>query len=902
MILQDPIWLLLIVPFAVLLWLVKLPSRLLQGLRIAVVVLLILALCRPAILLPSYHGTVVIVADRSASMPADKDLRHEEIARLVQDKMDTQDDLAIVSFGDQPVIEPLNSDVFQGFTSQVNPDGSNLADAINTAMSLIPPEKPGRVLVLTDGRWTGLAPAAVTTTAMSRQIPIDYRFLERPGAMDLAISEIQSPATVNPQESYMINAWVTSPVSQEIAYELRRGNTVISQGRRQVPAGRSRLTFRDRAAEPGTLEYTVSVKADAEDPVMENNAARALVGVRGPKPIVCLTAEADSGLGQLLTNSGVNVRVLTPQQMEYSLERLSNYQGLIIEDLPANDIGTANMNNIAEWVTKTGAGLMMTGGKNAYGPGGYFKSPLEPIMPVSMELRREHRKLSLAIVVALDRSGSMGAPVGLGKTKMDLANLATAEVLNLLSPMDQFGVLAVDSSAHLILDMTDVSEASAHRNKILQIESMGGGIFVYEALSHAAKMVADAEPQTKHIILFSDAADSEQPGAYKELLAECAKSGITVSVIGLGKPTDIDAALLEDVARLGQGRCFFTESATELPRLFAQDTFVVARSSFLEDVTSVDGLPSMLSILGRQYDIAHTVGGYNLCYLREGATQCAVTIDEYQAPVMAAWQSGIGRALCYTPQADGPFTGDLVSWSQIGEFFASMANWVAGRQGELGEDMVLTQQVQNGLCRIELHLDPQRDTQHVLKLPTITSLSGYTAQSPDTQNFQMTYVDADTLAAEFSLQGARTYLSTVEIDGFNPVTLPPVTLPYSPEFKPVDRQRSVDALASIADATGGDERIDVSGIWDDLPAKRQLISLVPWLIVVAAVLFLLEVFQRRTGLLAHLKWDVGIAKKAKGAAVEKAVRPKKKKTKSAAAKTTEPKSDAKPAPEPKAKK
>jgi uncharacterized membrane protein len=111
------------------------------------------------------------------------------------------------------------------------------------------------------------------------------------------------------------------------------------------------------------------------------------------------------------------------------------------------------MENIAQWVTKAGAGLMMTGGKNAYGPGGYFKSPLEPIMPVSMELRREHRKLSLAIAVALDRSGSMGAPVGFGKTKMDLANLATVEVLDMLSAMDQFGVLAVDSSAHLIVDL-----------------------------------------------------------------------------------------------------------------------------------------------------------------------------------------------------------------------------------------------------------------------------------------------------------------------------------------------------------------------------------------------------------------------------------------------------------------
>jgi hypothetical protein len=460
--------------------------------------------------------------------------------------------------------------------------------------------------------------------------------------------------------------------------------------------------------------------------------------------------------------------------------------------------------------------------------------------------------------------------------------------------------LAVDSSAHLIIDLADVSESAAYRSKILQIESMGGGIFVYEALSHAAKMISTAEPQTKHIILFADAADSEEPGNYRQLLAECANAGITVSVIGLGKATDVDAPLLEEIAALGQGRCFFTESAAELPRLFAQDTFVVARSSFLEDPTQVDGLASMLTITGRQFDFTHPVGGYNLCYLRDGATQCAVSIDEYQAPIMAAWQSGIGRTLCYTPQVDGPFTGDIVQWPQIGPFLASMANWVAGNQGDLGDDIVLTQRVQNGVCRIELHLDPQRDAQHVLKLPKVTTLSGYAARSPQTQTYQMGYVDADTLALEFGLQGAKTYLSTVEIDGIEPVTLPPVTLPYSPEFKPIDRSQSATAMAAIAEATGGTERIDVAGIWDALPAKKQFISLVPWLIGVAAVLFLLEVFQRRTGLLAKVRWDIGIAEKLKRSAASVRIKqPTRKKTKSVQTEAGKPEgeSDKTPPPE-----
>ena len=232
------------------------------------------------------------------------------------------------------------------------------------------------------------------------------------------------------------------------------------------------------------------------------------------------------------------------------------------------------MTNLAAWVSQSGGGLMLTGGKDSYGPGGYYKSPLAPIMPVSMELRREHRKLSLAIVVALDRSGSMACPVPGGRAKIDLADLATAEVVNMLGPTDQFGCLAVDSIPHEIVPLSDVVDKGAMRSKILRIDSAGGGIFIYEALAAAAQMILPAKSGTKHIILFSDAADAEEPGDYKPLVAKCVKAGITISVVGLGTEKDCDAELLKDIARRGGGQCMFTNVAQELPRLFAQDTFL----------------------------------------------------------------------------------------------------------------------------------------------------------------------------------------------------------------------------------------------------------------------------------------------------------------------------------------
>ncbi|MGH9940297.1 MAG: VWA domain-containing protein, partial [Blastocatellia bacterium] len=367
-------------------------------------------------------------------------------------------------------------------------------------------------------------------------VAIDYRSLQRSSANDLAVAQIDSPVTVTPGEAFMITAWVKSPSQQEITYELRRGGQILAAGKTNASVGLNRLTFRDLAGEPGAQGYTIRVSGNGADPVPENNSAKVLVGVQGPRPLLVVASSPNSGLARLLSAGGMKVRVEAPEDCDWSLDSLAQYSGVLIENVPAEKITERGMESIASWVSEAGAGLMMTGGKRSYGPGGYFKSPLEPVLPVSMELRLEHRKLALAIVVAMDRSGSMAAPVGGGRTKMDLANLAAVQVLDMLTPMDEFGVVAVDSASHIIVPLNKVDESKSARSRILQVDSGGGGIFVFEALTTAADMLLKAESGTRHIILFADAADSEEPGKYQELLQQCEQAGITVSVIGLGKP------------------------------------------------------------------------------------------------------------------------------------------------------------------------------------------------------------------------------------------------------------------------------------------------------------------------------------------------------------------------------
>ncbi len=848
---EHPGWFLLAIPLAAALWYWRLPSRLLTGLRLAIFALVLLALCGAALRLPSRAGTVVVVADRSASMPADAPQRQAEAIGLLGESRGSHDRLAVVAFGRKAVVELApGGGTFGGFTAEVDPHGSTLAAAVRRAVALVPEGAPGRLLILSDGRHTGSDPGAAAYRAASREVALDYRVLSRPSADDVAILRVDAPRTVTPEESFLIHAWVRSPVRQTLRFDLSRGRTRIASGERTVGTGVTRLTFRTRAGASGTADYAARVETGRPDPVPENNRARVLVGVRGPRPLRLVTKTPAGGLARLLTAGGLNVEPRRPERCGWSVAELSNYAAVLIENVPAGDIGETAMARLAPWVTETGGGLMLTGGERAYGPGGYYKSPLEPVMPVSMELRKEHRKLALAIVVAMDRSGSMAMEASGGRTKMDLANLAAAEVVGLLSEMDEFGCVAVDSAAHVVAPLEAVENKGAVQSRIRSVQSMGGGIYVYEALSAAARMLTGAAAGTRHIILFADAADSEQPGQYKALLEKCAEANITVSVVGLGTPSDPDADLLRDIAKRGQGRCMFTTRPEELPRLFAQDTFVVARSAFLDEVTPVRAAGAMRMLAGRTFADLPAVGGYNLCYLRPEAHLAAVTQDDYEAPLVAAWNAGAGRVLCYTGQADGPYTGPMGTWPEVGNFLTSLAKWTAGSQEELPGGMLLQQDVGDDLCRVALHLDPGRDAQPFEAVPTVSTLRGRLGKTPETHRGRMHWDDPDTLVLDVPLRGDETALSSVRVPGVGRFTLPPVCLPYSAEFKPVAEGRGRDTLERLARATGGVPRADLPLIWDALPSRPQRVPLVPWLLTAAVVLLLAEVLERRTGLLS----------------------------------------------------
>ncbi|MBI4617979.1 MAG: VWA domain-containing protein [Planctomycetes bacterium] len=856
-----PLALLLSIPAAIVAWRLWAGSgegKEILALRLAALLAVVFALAGPSRVRSGNEVDVVFVVDRSRSMPEGSDERalelvsHAEGARLPGCR------LGVVAFGRDVALEqvPTEAGRFPGFEKSLDRDASSLADAIRTALAVAEPGRALRVVLLTDGRPTGASPLYAVPEALERRTPIDYRLLARPADDRVGIVRLDVPGEIEEGGPVLVSAWVRTDGEGRHPYRLWRDGGVIQEGELDLRLGTSRLAFRDRLP-PGAAIHDYELEIDAgEDATPENNRARGVVRAVAPARILHVRAPDGPGhLGEALAGGSSPVDQLPPGRFPAGLDGLDPYRLVVLENVAVEEIGAKRLGLLRAYVERMGGGLLVTGGRRSFGLGGYHKSELDPVLPVSMEMRSQQRKLSMALVLVLDRSGSMAVGVGPGLTKMDLANRGAVAAIDLLSEADEVAVIAVDSTPHLIQPLAPVEDKGEIAERVLSIESMGGGIFVYAGLAAAGDVIADASASTRHVVLFADAADAEEPGDYQALLEKFAEAGITVSVIGLGKSTDQDGAFLEDVAKRGGGRIFFTEEAKDLPRLFSQDTITVSQATFAKEETPGRWLADVHLLGEVPAGPFPAVGGFNVTWPRAGASLAAATDDEDASPLAAFWHRGAGRVGAFTPEADGEFSGGLLGWDGYAPFFRTWARWLAGQEEPAGVSLTLSSEESE--ARLVLEID-RADPATAALLSEEPALLVFRADDPAREPLEvpLVRVGEEIFEARFPLAREGTYLPLARLGGNRVVKAPPVALPYSPEFAPATpggEDQGHELLERLAEATGGAERLamdDLFESWGEETRTRR--SLVPSLALAALLLFFVEIAFRRLQLAQFL--------------------------------------------------
>lgn len=808
--------------------------KLWRPLRLAAVLTTILALCDPRFQRLRNQMDLWVLVDRSASAQEMVDQGIDEWKKLLQNaKPGAADRLRFVDYASE-VVTQNNAETALYPASRGE---TRTALALEDVLALADRDRHTRILAFTDGYSTEPL-GGIAEKLKSLEIPLDFRLLTAPQSVDWRVDRLELPARAQVGEPYVIDVALAGNSDAEIPLVIVRDGQELGKTLVKIAEGKGTFRFTDRLASPGGHRYEVSI-APEKDAFPGNNRFEGWVDIVAGPRVVLLTKYPDDPVAAILRAQGFLVEMHTDAS-QLTVGNLAGAKNVIFNNVPAWEVPIEFLKALDFFVTSQGGGLMMIGGKQSFGAGGYFESPLDPLMPVAMELRSEHRKLAVAMAIVMDRSGSMGMTVASGHTKMALADEGAARGVELLGDQDLVTVYAVDSSAHEVAPLLQVGKSRSELVKRIRgVESTGGGIYVYTGLRAAWESLKKAEYGQRHIILFTDAADSEEPGDYRNLIDDMTKNGATISVIGLGTKADSDAAFIEDIAKRGKGRMFFTEDAANLPNIFAQETVSVARSTFVEEAVSALSTGTWHEIANRDLDWLKQVDGYNLSYVRPGDAAALVSTDEYKAPLVAYGRRGIGRSAAVSFPMGGDFSTKVCAWPKLGDFVQTANRWLMGDPVPPG--IGIRQTLDGSELTLELLYDDEWIERIAANPPRAFFSKGLHAE--ETSELTWERLQPGHFTIRTPVKEGEVIRGAVQL---GKVALPfgPLVLGSSHEWA-FDKER-VNELRAISSSSGGRELLDLSKAWLR-PVHRDYSGILPWLATALLMLILLEALITRTG-------------------------------------------------------
>ncbi|MDR2982840.1 MAG: VWA domain-containing protein, partial [Puniceicoccales bacterium] len=395
-----PEWFLLIPAFIALGWFWR-GLRLYRPLRIICLLVGIVLLAQPEIRKAADGLDVWVLADRSDSASTKLEPNLGEWQTILEKSRGRSDRLHFVDFADEALLrsEGDGTSIFPG-----NKGATRIASAINHTLAKLDPDRPARLLVISDGHSTEPL-GNVAERLIREKIAMDYRLVADDSAGDWRIQDFTVQSRVRDGEAFLLTVNAKGPANTTAPLEIYRDGALLGRSDVVSQGGEARLRFTDRLVGGGAHHYEVRL-LPPDDPILGNNSASAWVEVAGGPRALLVTAYNDDPLIKVLQAQGTEVDVIT-NPGEATVTRLSGAKLVILNNVPAYRLRPDFLDSLAFYITGQGGGLLMGGGKTSYAAGGYFGSPIDDVLPVSMELRQEHRKLAVSMVVALDRSGSM---------------------------------------------------------------------------------------------------------------------------------------------------------------------------------------------------------------------------------------------------------------------------------------------------------------------------------------------------------------------------------------------------------------------------------------------------------------------------------------------------------------
>ncbi len=818
-------------------------------LRLLVALLVVLALAGLRAPAPAKSVATVFVVDLSNSVPADIREGAKSWVRQAMAKAGPDDLAGIVTMGSEPRIElPLGKERDHAEWGDPPPDdGTNIAAALELAADLLPPPNSGplrRIVLLSDGNETlGDAQQALLRPQLR---DVEVAVLSLPQRLnDTAITSLSVPPALREGEPAEFRVAITSPTSQQGTLRvwakggddehlLYEQTVSLTTGANEVPVAVGELPKGSWA-----IHAMLSVDGDSRP---ENNESWATTIVGDPARVLLVEGSPGeaSAVAAALANARIGVDRLRPGQLPARVDQLLPYDSIVLANVPASALQRTQMEALQQFVGDRGHGLVVIGGDHTFGLGDYADTPLEQALPVTVQPPDRDQQASLALVLVIDRSGSMiTSDTGDRRTsRIELAKEGAIQAVETLQDGDQVGVIAFDYNARWISEIRPIhgqADVKAISDRIATIQA-DGGTDIYTALDTAYKGLQNVQARVKHVILLTDG--ESPPAPFPALLNAMRRAGITVSTVGVG--SDAGTQLLQDIARRGQGRYLFTQSARDLPRIMTQEARLAGRSfkqeyDFKPRLTTA--APAVRSLVPSDFPTLHG-------YVRVSAKPSAETVltSDQGEPILAQWQYGLGRALVWTPDAQGPWSQDWVGTDQFQKLWPQAVRWTMPAPVTPGLQVDVRGDGRQATIRVE-SFEPTGQFRNLLRTGADVALPDGSAK-----HVNLAQTAPGHYEGRFTLAGPGPYfIQVTQQDDTGETVASQLTgyaLPYLPEYQLTPANRSL--MERLAAQTGGPRLNQPAEAWRrDTRHAWQPQEVWDDLLMAALVLFFADVAVRR---------------------------------------------------------
>lgn len=822
-------------------------------LRALILSLLALALAGIVLRLPSNDLAVLFLVDHSASISSGAQKQARDFIEKSLPGQRAGDEAGIVGFA-------KNAGVWQAPTGNLKlakkwpeiagRDATETGNALAFASAIFPPGKSKRIILLSDGNDTGDGAPEAARKLAAAGIELCTVPLENGNTPEVLVEKVEMPGRLKTGEPFDATAKIRSNIGTRATVRFYQNGFLAGSKNPTLKKGSQEIPFLNLQAGQGQSVLCEAEVIPVRDTLLENNRAQATATIQGEPLVLIVDGDPDKiqPLADALRAKKIKVEVRGVNGLPKTLEDLQQFDLFILSDVSALNLSREQMELYRTWVRDFGGGFVMLGGENSYGVGGYYKTPVEQMLPVRMEHEDRQETPSVALFITLDRSGSMAAQVR-GQTKISLADQGAALAMNVLQARDLFGLTAVDTQVHNVVPLGHPADKPAAEQKIMSITSSGGGIYIYTALLDAFQQIRDVNAKIKHVILFSDAADAEEKnageaadgaqgsGTSPDLVAAMLSNKITTSVVGLGNENDKDVEFLRQLAVRGNGRFYLTNDIFSLPQIFAAETIKAAQSSLVEEpFAAVQAAPSPV-VDGIDWKQSPLLLGYNATKPKPTADLLLAT--ERGEPLLATWRYGLGETAAFTSDAKSRWAPEWLSWPGFGKFWAQLARGMMRRSGPSDFHVAMSE---NG-GRLTLKIDAISPDGNFLNDLPVTVCSA--SSGGETKTVQAHQDAPGSYTATFDLPGEGRSIFSVSSEKLPGVeTVSGYTRSYPKEF--LNTETNGPFLRKLAEVGGGKFAPDGGEIFARPKQKvRRGFDLTNYFLGLALLLFPLDIWLRR---------------------------------------------------------